>query len=102
RADTGYSGAISVGRAARRGDWRFGYTHMSVETDAVFAAFSHDNLNLATNYLLHGLSGDYVVFDKIILNATYYHYRVKDPAGPGGGIPGDWRDRLRLNLLVNF
>lgn len=101
-ADTGHSGAVTIGRTARRGDLRFGYSYMSVDTDAVFAAFSHDNLNLATNYVMHGLSGDYVVFDRMILNATYYRYRVKDPAGPGSGVPGDWRDRLRLNLLVNF
>ena len=101
-ADTGYSGAITIGRAVRRNDWRLGYTYMSADTDAVLAAFSHDNLALATNYEMHGLSADFVAFTSVVLNATVYHYRVKDPSGPGGGIPGDWRQRLRLNLLVTF
>lgn len=101
-ADTGYSLGLSLGQASRAHGWKFGYSYMVAETDAVLAAFSHDNIDLATNYLLHGVSVDHALTNDIILNVTLYHFRIKDPFGPGSGLPGDWRDRLRLNLLVNF
>ena len=101
-ADTGYSFGLSLGQASRAHGWKLGYSYMAAETDAVLAAFSHDNIDLATNYLLHGFSIDHALTNDIVLNATLYHFRIKDPLGPGSGLPGDWRDRLRLNLLVNF
>lgn len=101
-ADTGYTLALSLGQASRAHGWKLGYSYMVAETDAVLAAFSHDNIDLATNYLLHGLSVDHALTDSISLNATLYHFRIKDPLGPGSGLPRDWRDRLRLNLLVKF
>ena len=101
-ADTGYTVGVSLGQASRAHGWKVGYSYMVAETDAVLAAFSHDNIDLATNYLLHGLSVDHALTNDVILNATLYHYRKKDPLGPGTTLPGDWRNRLRLNLLVNF
>lgn len=101
-ADTGYTLGVALGRASRAQGWKVGYSYMVAETDAVLAAFSHDNIDLGTNYLLHGLSVDHALTDDIILNATLYHFRLKDPLGPGSGLPNDWRDRLRLNLLVKF
>ena len=101
-ADTGYTLGLSLGQASRADGWKLGYSYMAAETDAVLAAFSHDNIDLATNYLLHGLSVDHALTDDIILNATLYHFRIKDPLGPGSGLADDWRNRLRLNLLVKF
>lgn len=101
-ANTGYTLGVALGQASRAQGWKVGYSYMVAETDAVLAAFSHDNIDLGTNYLLHGLSVDHALTDDIILNATLYHFRLKNPLGPGSGLPNDWRDRLRLNLLVKF
>lgn len=100
--DSGFGVDLLVGRAAKKGDWRFGYGYAQTGLDAVFAAFSHDNSNIATNYRQHSLSMDFVPVDNLILNATYYRYRPKNPLYAGGNSPDDWLDRLRLNMLVNF
>lgn len=97
-ADTGFGVDLLVGRTNKPGDWRFMYGYAEAETDAVLAAFSHDNTNLATNYMQHTLAIDFVPKHNLILNATYYRYRRKD----GALGPIDWQNRMRLNFLVNF
>lgn len=101
-ADSGYSVALALGRSSEAGDWRFGYGYSQAEADAVFAAFSHDNINLATNYRLHSLTADYVYRKDLILNATLYLYRPDDPLYAGTEDPDDWLSRLRLNALFTF
>lgn len=99
RADTGYLAELVLGTARRRGDFSFGYGYAVAETDAVFAAFSHDNIELATNYQLHSLAADYLPLENVILNLTYYRYRPfqREPDTLHG-----WRNRLRLNLMFEF
>lgn len=98
--DTGFNLELAAGRAARRGDWRIAYNYSEVEVDAVFAAFSHDNLDLSTNYRLHALDIIYVPASNLLLDLTWSHYRpldaqyVTEPIG--------WLDRIRLNLMVSF
>ena len=99
-ADTGFGIDLIAGRASRAGDWRFTYGYAQAETDAVLAAFSHDNTNLATNYLQHTLAADFMPQANLTLNATYYRYRQKDLL-EGFGFP-DWQNRLRFNLMVGF
>jgi len=99
-ADTGFGIDLLVGRASQPGDWRFNYGYAQVETDAVLAAFSHDNTNLATNYLQHTLAVDFVPRPHLTLNATYYRYRQKDVVA-GLDFLG-WQNRLRLNFMVGF
>lgn len=101
-ADSGYALYANLGRASVPGDWRFGYTYASVGTDAVLAAFSNDNLAIATNYQLHGLTVDFVPLDHIVLNATFYHYRPRNPVDAGANDPADWLNRLRFNFLVRY
>jgi len=101
-ADSGYSVALALGRASEAGDWRFGYGYTQAEADAVFAAFSHDNINLATNYRLHSLTADYAYRKDLILNATLYLYRPDDPLYARAEDPDDWLSRLRLNALFTF
>lgn len=100
--DSGFGVDLLLGRAAKKGDLRFGYGYAETGVDAVFAAFSQDNTNIATNYRQHTLSMDFVPIDNLILNATYYRYRPKDALYAGGNSPDDWLDRVRLNMLVNF
>lgn len=101
-ADSGYSAALAIGRAEEAGDLRFGYAYSQAEADAVFAAFSHDNINIATNYRLHALSADYAYRDDLMFNATLYLYRPDEPLHAGANDPGDWLSRFRLNALVTF
>ncbi|PZU51253.1 MAG: hypothetical protein DI568_01240 [Sphingomonas sp.] len=100
--DSGYSFELTAGRAAARGDWRFSYGYMMAEVDAVFAAFSHDNLSLSTNYRQHSLSIDHMLLPSTMLNMTYYRYRPEDPVYSGLNNPHDWLSRMRLNILFSF
>ena len=100
--DSGWSVDVTLGDSARAHGWRIGYGFAASERDAVFAAFSHDNLDLATNYLQHSLVLDYAPAPNLLLNATLYHYR---PWRAADLLPGDsmsWRNRLRLHFAVLF
>ena len=94
----GLAAGIYVGKASTKGDRRLHYSYSEAQTDAVLGAFSHDNLRLGTNYVLHTLAVDFVPLRSTVLNATWYIYRRKDPKAT----PNDYISRLRLNLLVLF
>ncbi|MES2291372.1 MAG: putative porin [Pseudomonadota bacterium] len=98
----GFGVDLLVGRASKKQDWRFAYGYAQVGVDAVFAAFSHDNTNIATNYIQHTLAVDYVPMDNLILNVTYYRYKPLDALYAGTTLPNDWANRLRLNMMVAF
>jgi hypothetical protein len=98
--DTGFGMDLAFGRASERHDWRLTYGYSLAETDAVLAAFSHDNLALATNYELHALTLDYVPLPKTLISAIWYHYRPHEPVGPA--FTDDWIERVRVAFLVNF
>ncbi|MFX5937665.1 hypothetical protein ABTE71_20125, partial [Acinetobacter baumannii] len=66
--DTGFALEFAAGRIAQRGDWRIAYTYSEVQVDAVFAAFSHDNLDLSTNYRLHGVGLGYVPAPSLLVD----------------------------------
>lgn len=97
--DQGFMLDLFVGRASQTKDVRFRYGYAELETDGVLAAFSNDNTTLATNYVQHTLTLDYVVLDHTTLNVTWYYYRRKDvPAG----VDNEYISRLRLNAVVTF
>lgn len=100
--DTGYSVDVSAGRAKYACDWRLAYGYMNAEVDAVFAAFSHDNLEIATSYELHSLSADYVIDSHFMLNATYYRYHALEGVSSATFPSDQWLNRLRLNAVVTF
>lgn len=100
--NSGFGADLIVGRAGKPHDLRFTYGYAQADTDAVLAAFSHDNTSIATNYLQHTLAADYTVTANLILNATFYHYRPKNAVYAGTNSPTDWLNRLRLNVLVTF
>lgn len=97
--DQGLALGVYVGRTGTTGDRRLHYSYSEAETDAVLAAFSHDNTTLATNYELHTVAVDYVPLPNTVLNATWYLYRRKDIEADS---PNDFVSRLRLNLLLTF
>ena len=97
--DDGHWVDLKIGAATADHPWRFGYGFAEVETDAVLAAFSHDNLDLSTNYRQHAFTADYTLSKTLSLNATYYHYQALDVLP---GVARGWSDRIRLNLLASF
>jgi putative porin len=96
--DGGFSFDLFYGRATQRKDMRFRYGLAAVETDAVLAAFSHDDTTFATNYKQHTVSFDYVVARNTTLNVTWYYYRRLAPNDE----QNDYISRIRLNLMVSF
>jgi Putative porin len=100
--DTAYNFELLAGQVRDRGDWRFGYSYSVAEVDAVLAAFSQDNTTIATNYRQHTLFVDYAITNKVLFDATLYHYRPYDAQFSGTDDPEDWLDRLRVNFQVAF
>ena len=98
--DTGFNLEFAAGRNTQRGDWRVAYNYSEVQVDAVFAAFSHDNLDLSTNYRLHGVDLNYVPAQGLLIDLAWYHYRPLDQRYTAA--PLTWLDRVRLNLMVSF
>lgn len=95
--DDGFGVDLFVGRASAKGDVRFRYGYSQAETDAILAAFSHDNTTLASNYRQHTATVDYQVLKEMQLNATWYVFsRLSSP------LPTDWITRLRLNAMVSW
>ncbi|KTE38389.1 MULTISPECIES: putative porin [unclassified Sphingopyxis] len=100
--DTAFNLEFAAGRVAKPGDIRLAYNYSEVEVDSVLAAFSHDNIDLSTNYKLHGVGLAYVPAEHLQLDLLWYHYRPLDPAYAGGLAPNDWLDRIRLAFMVSF
>lgn len=100
--DTGFGVDVSLGRASKAGDWRFTYGYSQTDVDAVLAAFSNDNIGIATNYNLHALTLDYTPIPKTTISAIWYHYKPNDPLYAGTNQPDDWLDRFRVFFLMNF
>lgn len=98
--DTGYGVDLSVGRASQVSDWRLTYGYSVAETESVLAAFSHDNIALATNYRLHALTFDYVPLHKTVVSAIWYHYKPYEPLGAAA--VADWIERIRVAFTVSF
>lgn len=99
--DTGYEISASIGRAAP-GNWRFSYGYARTDADAVLAAFSHDNIAIATNYQLHTMTVDYGLTPNTSIGGIWYRFRPNDPEFAGSNDPSKWIDRLRLFYLVSF
>jgi hypothetical protein len=99
--NTGFGLDFILGQASKKKDLRFLYSYAQTETDAVLAAFSHDNITFATNYDQHTVAVDYVVVDDTILTLTWYYYRIHEvPASTD--IQNDFLSRVRLNAMVKF
>src|SRR3546814_125525 len=80
--DAAFNVELAAGRTAEPGDWRLSYNYSEVEVDSVLAAFSHDNIDLSTNYRLHGVGLSHVPARNLQLDLLWYHYRPLDPPSP--------------------
>lgn len=93
--NTGFSADLYAGKAGSAGDIRARYGYAQVETDAILAAFAHDNTTIGTNSDTHTLSVDLTPRGNSLLTATLYYYRIHEPAG-------EFQTRIRLNAMVTF
>lgn len=100
--DAGFGVDAILGRASKLGDWRFTYGYSQTDVDAVLAAFSNDNIGIATNYKLHALTLDYTPMPKTMVSAIWYHYKPNNPLYAGLNDPNDWLNRIRVYFLMNF
>ena len=101
--NTGFGVDLYLGKSAKKSDLRFQLGYSQTETDAVLAAFSHDNTVLATNYDQYTAAVDYVVVDDTILNVTWYYFRRHEvPADAVLILDKGFFSRIRLNALVKF
>jgi putative porin len=97
--ETALEADLYLGQSQRRGDVRGRYGYALAETDAVLAAFAHDNTTLASNSETHTLALDVVPADHLLLNATWYLYRPHESLP---GVKREYQGRLRLNATVAF
>lgn len=103
RADTGWLLGASAGQLNETGGLRLGYNYSDVEQDAVLAAFSNDNLAIASGYILHSLDGVYRFNRSTDLSLVAYVYRdERDLPRTELLGRGDWQTRVRANLLFRF
>jgi len=93
--NTGWAADVYVGRVTRPGETRWRYGYAVAQTDAILAAFAHDNTTLGTNSETHTLSLDAVPVAGALATATVYVYSPNQPAGV-------FQTRLRLNAMVTF
>lgn len=98
--DEGISLDFIVGERAQKGDLQFRYGYASAEIDAVFTAFSHNNLTLATNYRRHAISADYIAIKNTRFNLTWYLYRPIEARLNATNT--DYRSRFRANVVISF
>jgi hypothetical protein len=98
--DTGFSIDLFVGTSSTQGDVQFKYGYSETGTDAVLAAFSHDNTTIATNYRQHSVSAGFRGLKDTTFELTWYYYRKKRLVTTED--KKDWVSRLRLGASVQF
>lgn len=97
--NTAWEADLYVGHTSRPGAIRWRYGYALAETDAILAAFAHDNTTLGTNSETHTLAMDAVPMAGLLVNATWYIYRPHEVAA---GVRRQYQNRLRLNAMVTF
>lgn len=99
--DSGFNVELRVGSGQARGAMVAQYAYARVDRDAVLAAFSHDNIPLATNHRVHTVASDWFFRANVFTTLTLYLYRPLVPADPEP-FDGSWRSRVRLNVTALF
>lgn len=101
-ADTAIGIDLGIGRSSVPNDLSFAYGYGETGVDAVLTAFSNDNYTFGTNYMAHEFGVSYVLSENVKLAASLYHYKPLENIYAGALGPGDWLDRLRLNLAISY
>lgn len=94
--NTGWAADAYLGRVTRPGETRWRYGYAVAETDAILAAFAHDNTTLGTNSETHTFNVDVVPISGMLLTTTLYVFR------PHEAVSRRYQARLRLNAMMTF
>jgi hypothetical protein len=100
--DSGFGLRLFAGNTLKPGDFSLSYGYSQVGVDAVLAAFSNDNLVLATNYQSHDIGTQLAITDTLSLGASWHVYKSLDDAALNQPFIGDWANRFRVNFVVQF
>ncbi|MFQ5662823.1 MAG: putative porin [Terriglobia bacterium] len=88
-----YWAEAALGQTRERGDWRFGYTLMRVERDAVIGAYNYDDLRASTNVINHRLRADYEIHNNVTLEYTLLVGRLFNPQDNLNLVPAAFQPR---------
>src|SRR3546814_10294606 len=100
--DAAFNFELAAGRTAEPGDWRLSYNYSEVEVDSVLAAFSHDNIDLSTNYRLHGVGLSHVTARNLQFELLWYHYRPLDPLYAGSFRSEEHTSELQSLMRITY
>ncbi len=100
----GYWGEVQFGRAQEKGDWRFGYTFIRIERDAVVSAFNFSDLRQATNVANHRLEVFYQAYKNINVGmAALIGRQLRTPTGATTVAPDErYLRRFQFDVLYKF
>jgi hypothetical protein len=68
----GYWAEAQFGQTKVKGDWRFGYTFMRIEREAVVSAFNASDIRQPTNVAQHRIEGAYQAYPNVTLALTTF------------------------------
>jgi len=68
----GYWAETQFGQTKVKGDWRFGYTFMRIEREAVVSAFNASDIRQPTNVAQHRIEGAYQAYPNVTLALTTF------------------------------
>ncbi len=96
----GYWAEAQFGRNVDKGDFRFGYTFIRIERDAVVSAFSFSDLRQATNDANHRLEVYYQAYKNITVGFTGLIGRQLVTAQ--SVTPERWLKRWQFDMIYKF
>jgi hypothetical protein len=96
----GYWAEAQFGQTKVKGDWRFGYTFMRIEREAVVSAFNASDIRQPTNVAQHRIEAAYQAYPNVTLNLTTFIGRQLITAQT----PTEerWLKRLQLDFNYKF
>lgn len=68
--NSGYWAEFQMGKNRNRGDWRFNYTFMRIEKDAVLTPFNASDIGIQSDVRVNRISFDYTLDPKIVFTVT--------------------------------
>lgn len=96
----GYWAEAQLGRAQEKGDFRFGYTFIRIEREAVVSAFNFSDLRQATNVANHRVEAYYQAYKNISLGFTGLIGRqLLTATSP---TPERWLKRFQFDVIYKF